>query len=275
VSDPKAPPGEHSAHGNEPATALQPLAARPGDERFVAHLVTAGELVAASRFREAEVEVLRALSGLPADLRALNLLALVRFKLGRLEEARATYREVAAAAPNDAAARRSLGLLALKLEHLDEAIAELEMAARLAPGDQQAWSYLGYAYAKKGDSVRAAAAFRRAGQDALAVELEHQSTARRPGSGPKLAALAPRSGSTTPAPGPSPVPSEPSGVHASVVLPPPAASPRRPTSPRRCSRMPRSERRPPSRFPRPRRWPHPRRRSRPRPRQWSRPRPRR
>jgi hypothetical protein len=41
--------------------------------------------VSTGRFREAEVEVLRALSGLPADLRALNLLALVRFKLGRLE----------------------------------------------------------------------------------------------------------------------------------------------------------------------------------------------
>jgi uncharacterized protein (AIM24 family) len=220
---------------------------RPGDERFVAHLATAGELVAASRFREAEVEVLRALSGLPADLRALNLLALVRFKLGRLEEARATYREIATSAPNDAAARRSLGLLALKLDHLDEAIAELEMAARLSPQDQQAWSYLGYAYAKKGDTVRAAAAFRRAGQDALAVELEHASTARRPPSGPKLAALTPRSGSATPPPGApppevqarprtgsvtpppaaAPMTSEVSAVHAPLVLPPPAESARK------------------------------------------------
>jgi uncharacterized protein (AIM24 family)/tetratricopeptide (TPR) repeat protein len=234
VSETKVPstttsaPSEISSHGIEPTTALQPATARPGDERFLAHLATAGELVAAGRFREAEVEVLRALSGLPADLRALNLLALVRFKLGRLEEARTTYREVAVVAPNDAAARRSLGLLALKLEHLDEAIAELEMAARLAPGDQQAWSYLGYSYAKKGDTVRAAAAFRRAGQDALAVELEHAATARRPASGPKLAALAPRSGSATPPPGtpPSgPVP-EVSGLHAPLVIPPPASPPR-------------------------------------------------
>lgn len=228
-------PSESSSHGNEEATTLQPAlpGPGPGGDRFVAHLATAGELVAGGRFREAEVEVLRALSGLPADVRALNLLALVRFKLGRLEEARTTYREVANVAPNDAAARRSLGLLALKLEHLDEAITELEMAARLAPADQQAWSYLGYSYAKKGDTVRAAAAFRRAGQDALAVELEHASTARRPASGPKLAALAPRSGSSTPPPGPAPAAPEVSGVHPVVLQPP--ASPPRPAAPQLSS----------------------------------------
>ena len=54
------------------------------------------------------------------------------------------------------------------------------MAVRLAPADERAWSYLGYAYAKKGEVVEAAAAFRRAKQDALATELEHAATVRRP-----------------------------------------------------------------------------------------------
>jgi uncharacterized protein (AIM24 family) len=185
--------------------------------------------VSGGRFREAEVEVLRALSGLPADLRALNLLALVRFKLGRLEEARATYREIATTAPNDASARRNLGLLALKLERADEAIPELEMAARLAPGDQQAWSYLGYAYAKKGESVQAAAAFRRAGQDALADELEYAVTARRPSSGPKLAALQPSGGTPPPAAAPAgldaPAPAAPVAPAALALATPGAARP--------------------------------------------------
>ncbi len=200
---------ETSAHGHDMVTAPGPAAARPVAEngnvndRFVDHLATAGELVAAGRVREAEVEVLRALSGLPADLRALNLLALVRFKLGRLEEARATYREIAAAAPNDASARRNLGLLSLKLERIEEAIPDLEMAARLAPGDHQAWSYLGYAYAKKGETVPAAAAFRHAGQDALADELEHAATARRPSSNPKLAALQPTGATPQPTAAPA------------------------------------------------------------------------
>jgi hypothetical protein len=222
-------PGETSSHGSEMVTAPGPVMARANDERFVEHLAMAGEHVAGGRFREAEVEVLRALSGLPADLRALNLLALVRFKLGRLEEARATYREIAGAAPNDASVRRNLGLLALKLDHIDEAIPELEMAARLVPGDKQAWSYLGYAYAKKGQTVPAAAAFRRAGQDALAEELEHAATARRPTSNPKLSSL----------PGTPPPAAPPAGIEGAparggtpaptpLVLPPPGSSGVRP-----------------------------------------------
>jgi uncharacterized protein (AIM24 family) len=250
MSAPKTPPSEISAHGQDVSTALSPAAARRGedrqdrqdredrDDRFLGHLATAGELVAAGRFREAEVEVLRSLSGLPADLRALNLLALVRIKLGRLEEARATYREIAAAAPNDATPRRHLGLLALKLERPSEAIPDLEMAARLAPGDQQAWSYLGYAYAKTGETVEAAAAFRRAGQDTLAEELEHAAQARRPASGPKLAPLQP-GGAGTPPPSAAPPGLASRGgtpPPAALVLPPPvdasrAASPRASAAP--------------------------------------------
>ena len=104
----------------------------------------------------------------------------MRYKLGRLEDAHATYREIAGAAPHDAGARRNLGLLALKLERIDEALPELEMAVRIAPGDTRAWSYLGYAYAKKGEVVQAAAAFRRAGQDALANELDQAAKVQRP-----------------------------------------------------------------------------------------------
>ncbi len=144
------------------------------------HLASAGELVAAKRFGEAEDEILRALTDAPKNVQALNLLALVRYKLGRLEEAHATYREIAGTAPQDAHARRNLGLIALKLGHVEEALPELEMAVRLTPDDERAWSYLGYAYAKKGEVVEAAAAFRRAGQDALALELEHAATVRRP-----------------------------------------------------------------------------------------------
>jgi uncharacterized protein (AIM24 family) len=145
-----------------------------------AHLANASELVAARRYDEAEQAVLRALTDAPKDLQSLNLLALIRYKVGRLADAHGTYREIAAAAPQDASARRNLGLVALKLGRIDEALPELEMAVRLSPGDERAWSYLGYAYAKKGEVVEAAAAFRRAKQDALAAELEHAATVRRP-----------------------------------------------------------------------------------------------
>jgi tetratricopeptide (TPR) repeat protein len=143
-----------------------------GGGRFLDHLASAADMVAARRFREAEVEALRALSIAPADLRALKLLGLVRFKLGRLDEARTVCRELAAASPDDAGIRLNLGLIALKLGRVDESVSELELAAALAPDDARPWSYLGFAYARRGERARAAAAFRRVGQDALAIEAE-------------------------------------------------------------------------------------------------------
>ncbi len=144
------------------------------------HLASAGELVAAKKFEEAEVEILQALETAPADVKALTLLALIRYKLGRLADARDTYRQIIAATPMDADAQRNLGLLALKLGDIEEALPALEMAVRAAPTDARAWSYLGYAFAKRGEVVEAAAAFRRAGQDALAVELEQAAKTQRP-----------------------------------------------------------------------------------------------
>lgn len=151
------------------ATAPGP-ASREGP--FLDRLSSAAELVTARRFGEAEDEVLRALALVPADVRALKLLALVRFKLGRLEEARAVCREITVALPEDAGIRLKLGLIALRLGRLDEAVHELELSARLAPEDPRIWSYLGFVYARRGEGTRAAAAFRRGGQESQAQEVE-------------------------------------------------------------------------------------------------------
>ena len=75
------------------------------DATRAAHLASASELVAARRYDEAEQAVLRALTDAPKDLQSLNLLALIRYKVGRLADAHGTYREIAAAAPQDASAR--------------------------------------------------------------------------------------------------------------------------------------------------------------------------
>jgi len=189
---------------------------------YVAHLTSAGELVASKKFGEAEGELLRALAASPSDPKALTLLALVRFKMGRLEEAHATYREIAGLAPHDAGARRNMGLLSLKLGRLDEALPDLEMAVRISPGDTRAWSYLGYAYAKKGEVVQAAAAFRRAGQEVLANELDEAATVQRPPT-PFLAGGAPGGGAVALAPPLPPMPGASSEKRPRTV--------RRPTDP--------------------------------------------
>ncbi|HET6149079.1 MAG TPA: tetratricopeptide repeat protein [Polyangia bacterium] len=189
------------------------------DPGFADHLGNAGGLVAGQRYQEAEGEVLRALARVPGDLRALNLLALVRFKLGHLDEARATYREIAVRLPGDPAVRRNLGLLALKAERLDEAISELELAARLAPDDKGSWSYLGFAYTRRGDTAAAAAAFRRSGQDAVADELE----AAAP---PSVVGLPPLGIDSAP---PAPI-TDPLATPPVLASPPALASPPRPDS---------------------------------------------
>ncbi len=156
--------------------AVSGSAARHEDKALREQLHRTSELVAAQRLPEAELELLRAQAESPHDLRVLKLLALVRFKLGRLSEARQIYREAAQIAPEDAAIRLNLGLIALKLDWFDEAVAELETTVRLRPEDRRAWSYLGYACARTGARAQAAAAFRRAGQHELAAEMERVAT---------------------------------------------------------------------------------------------------
>jgi uncharacterized protein (AIM24 family) len=149
------------------------LAATPSDEQaMTARLRRTSELVSTQRLSEAEVELLAAQDVAPSDLRVLKLLALVRFKLGRIGEARQVYRRAAEVAVGDPTIRLNLGLIALKLESFDEAAAELEAAVRLQPDDRRAWSYLGYAYARNRQHAHAATAFRRAGQHELAAEME-------------------------------------------------------------------------------------------------------
>jgi tetratricopeptide (TPR) repeat protein len=204
----------------------------------LAHLASAGELVAARRFNEAEGEILRALAGVPADAKALNLLALVRYKLGRLEDARSTYHEIAGATPEDAGARRNLGLLSLKLGRLDEALPELELAVRLAPGDERAWSYLGYTYAKQGRPVEAAAAFRRASQDALALELEESAKPQRSSAPLARAAFSRPIALAPPLPAPAPEGGEPRVEAHAHAVPIAAAEITRQPQPREAEPIP-------------------------------------
>jgi len=147
-----------------------------GDDALLGQLRRTSELIAGQRLPEAEALLLAAKRGSAHDLRVIKLLALVRFKLGRLAEARTAYREAAEIAPEDGTVRLNLGLIALKLESFAEAAQELEATVRLQPDDRRAWSYLGYAYAKSALPTQAATAFRRAGQHELAAEMERAAT---------------------------------------------------------------------------------------------------
>ena len=151
-------------------TSVAPLSSEGG--RLLEHLAAAVRMVGAGRFRESEIEVLRALSISPADMQSMKLLALVRFKLGRLDDAYALCREMLDARPQDAAIRLKAGVLALKTNRLDQAVRDLETVVRATPGNTRAWGYLGFAYERRGNRISAAAAFRKAGQNEWADDLE-------------------------------------------------------------------------------------------------------
>jgi tetratricopeptide (TPR) repeat protein len=170
--DGNSAPESPTAPGWSPALA----AAVAEEQTLLAQLRRASELVSAQRLPEAEAELLTAHHAAAHDLRVLKLLALVRFKLGRLAEAGQVYREAAQIAPEDPAVRLNLGLIALKLESFAEAAQELEAAVKAQPDDRRAWSYLGYAYARSSSPMQAASAFRRAGQHELAAEMERAAT---------------------------------------------------------------------------------------------------
>lgn len=146
------------------------------DDALLGQLRRISELIAAQRLPEAESLLIEARRSRGTDLRLLKLLALVRFKLGRLAESREVYREAVVLAPDDPMVRLNLGLIALKLDDFTGAAQELESTVRLQPEDRRAWSYLGYAYAKRGAPAQAASAFRRAGQHELAAEMERATT---------------------------------------------------------------------------------------------------
>jgi len=162
--------------GSAPGTNAALAETSPEEQALLTRLRHTSELVSAQRLPEAEGELLAAQRQAPRDLRVLKLLALVRFKLGRLSEARQVYREASEVAPEDPTVRLNLGLIGLKLESFAEAALELEAAVRLQPEDRRAWSYLGYAYARSASPAQAATAFRRAGQHELAAEMERAAT---------------------------------------------------------------------------------------------------
>jgi tetratricopeptide (TPR) repeat protein len=156
----------------DPAAA--PMVVETPAARFRVHMRRANALVAEGQLGPAEGEIVSSLVAVPDDLRALKLLALVRFRLGRLAEAGEAYRRVTEAAPDDAAARLNLGLIALKLESFEEAARELAVAVERRPDDKRALGYLAYALARQGQRAEAAVVFRRAGQPDVAAQLEAQ-----------------------------------------------------------------------------------------------------
>ena len=141
-------------------------------ERFDELLTAATEHLRQDQVEEARTELAAAMELRADDPRVLGLYGLACFRLANFAEALPVYKKLVAQRPADAAFRLNLGLVHLKLGDPDRAIEQLSKSRELDPSQPRTVSYLGLAYARRGDYALGFEAFLRAGQDQLAREME-------------------------------------------------------------------------------------------------------
>ncbi len=141
---------------------------------FLLHLNKGREALRKSNFVDARTELQLAQAMRPDDEDVLNLLSIVLFKLGELEEAEKITRRLVGENPDSAVLHSNLGVIQVKTGALDEAEGELRRAIELKPDHQKSHLYLGLVYRQKRKLGLALEHFRFAGADKLVAELQEQ-----------------------------------------------------------------------------------------------------
>jgi Flp pilus assembly protein TadD len=147
----------------------------PGDiaaEEFLFHLYRGSELLSDNRVHEAKEELESALRLQPLDGKGQDLLANVYFRLGMYPRAIAIFETLARAYPRERTLRVNLALCFLKTGQPQSAREILEKTVQQHPDAARAWGYLGLAYERLGDYLKAREAFLRAGQDGMAKRMD-------------------------------------------------------------------------------------------------------
>jgi tetratricopeptide (TPR) repeat protein len=102
----------------------------------------AAAALAGGDLKQAESELQIILQGTPADVHALNLLAIVRVQQKREAEAEVLFKQAIEIQPDFAGARSGLGLLYAQMGKNDLAVPALQQAVRLDPGRKDARAVL-------------------------------------------------------------------------------------------------------------------------------------
>lgn len=141
-------------------------------EEFLFHLYRGSELLTDNRVHEAKEELESALRLQPLDGKGQDLLANVYFRLGMYPRAIAIFETLVRAYPRERTLRVNLALCFLKTGQPQSAREILEKTVQQHPDASRAWGYLGLAYERLGDFLKAREAFLRAGQDGMAKRME-------------------------------------------------------------------------------------------------------
>lgn len=142
------------------------------DSNLLLHLTTAGDLLRKGQMAEAGAEIAAALRISPSDMRALNLLGLLRFQSGQVDEAYAVYSRLVSEHPADPALRLNLGLCELRRNQPEQAVVHLSLVLRSEPDNIRALSYYGLALFRAGRLIEARPILLRAGQHELVAEVD-------------------------------------------------------------------------------------------------------
>lgn len=105
-------------------------------------LADAAQLISAGKLDQAEVQLRRVLRSKPEDVRALDLLGVIRVLQHQDSQAEEFFTRVVKKEPGFAPGRAHLGLLDLQMGRLDDALPHLREALRLDPSRSDARSAL-------------------------------------------------------------------------------------------------------------------------------------
>src|SRR5436309_1062845 len=108
------------------------------EQQLLVHLHNAGEHLRNEQVDAAEREVVQALALAPDDVRANNLLGLVRFRGGRNAEAYEVFRALVARSTDDPSLRLNLALVEMRLGRFAEAAQNLDRVVAREPGNTRA-----------------------------------------------------------------------------------------------------------------------------------------
>lgn len=163
---PLVPPDAKRASNNRtPSTEV-------ASEDFLFHLYRGSELLQDNRVHEAKEELEAALQLQPLDAKGQDLLGVVYFRLGMYPRAIEIFEQLVRLYPEERGPRVNLALCYLKTGQPQEARQLLEATVLLHPDTARAWGYLGLAYERLGDYVKAHAAFLRGGHMGMSRRME-------------------------------------------------------------------------------------------------------
>jgi hypothetical protein len=142
------------------------------EEEYQLHLERGRRALNQGNLVEAKTEIDRCLSTRPTDSGALNLRALLLFKLEEYEDSARIFRDLTERFPDEPVLRTSLGLAYLKKNDFELGAAEFERAIKLDHDYAKAHNYLGICYQNLHRYKEARDEFLLGGSRSMAAKME-------------------------------------------------------------------------------------------------------